>query len=151
MYSHVDVSACVFLMFMLHSNILDKSGTEQLWFREERTQNTTTLAILLAHLALLGNPNVLNTENLRSRPLSQPLSASCPQYLFQPRFSMWQHGWTNASTFSLPRTYFTYIQGSHLSDTKIHKITVIKTVWYLCHRQLDQQNKKEGPQMYLHR
>lgn len=42
--------------------------------------------------------------------------------------------------------------GLTLSDTKFHyKITIIKTVWYLYHRQLDQQNKKEGSKPDLHR
>lgn len=71
--------------------ILNESRVEQSWFKGERTQNATTWAILLDHLALLGNPNVLRTLNIPDLvPYTHPGSASC-LHLFQPkhRFAMW--------------------------------------------------------------
>lgn len=62
----------------LNSKILDKSATEQLWFKRERTQTPTTMAILLAYLVLPGNSKVLRTLQISdqvSHPY--PVSESC--------------------------------------------------------------------------
>ena len=78
---------------------------EQCWFKEERTQNTTPLTILLAHLALLGKPSALTalkTPQLDPCPTKICIVSPTPLRYVATRP-------TQCPTLSQPRTCLTYI------------------------------------------
>lgn len=66
-FTFVRMHTHAFQRCMLNFSILDKSETEQLWFKGERTPlKATILAIFPVCLALLGNPNILRKLKIPS-------------------------------------------------------------------------------------
>ena len=101
MYGHA------FSTLMLYSNMLDKSRTEQLWFKKKGLTIPPPWPSSCPTQHFWGTYCSKNTGNPRTGLPSHPTSALCPQHPFQPWFSMWQHGKVNASNISLPRTHCT--------------------------------------------